>query len=819
MNVTGTYRLQMNADFTFADAQAVVPYVASLGVSHLYLSPILQAARGSMHGYDVVDHQHINAELGGREAFESLARAAKEHGLGIIIDVVPNHMAFVAPESDNIPLWEVLKDGRDASTAEWFDIDWRAGGGRIGLPILGEDLRTVLENGELSIDEIETPFAEGRTEWVIRYYDHVLPIAIGTEGDAKLGDTDAETVGAVLDRQHYRLASWREKDDVLNYRRFFEVDGLIAVRVELREVFDATHELLLELHRAGMIDGFRIDHPDGLADPRGYLDFLKAATKRGTPVWVEKILEGNENLPTDWATAGTTGYDGLRAIQAALADTAAEPVLTAEWRASGGDQTLADASEAAKRQVVAQSLGPELERLVRRAREVLPEHDADRLREAIAELLVSGEVYRAYLRADEKLSPDARRRLTDAFSRARESRPDLDAELLALVPLAVPDDEAAAPAIDFSVRLQQTWGPVMAKGIEDTVFYRYHRLVALNEVGGDPDDLEHGGPAVLHWWAERQSDSWPLGMTTLSTHDTKRSEDIRARLLAVAGDTEAWARLSELSRGAAEEMGIDAPSAHLVWQTVLGAGDIDHDRMEEYLRKALREAKMHTAWVDSDEEYEARVIAFADRIRSEGPLHEAIHQAVADNESAIRATILAAKTLQLTMPGVPDLYQGCEMVNLSLVDPDNRRAVDYERRNALLEALTRLGPAENADLDEEKLHITSTLLRLRKEAAPLFAAGASYTPLTTSTEHAVGFERATTASRIAAALGLAKARSLVTVVTRAPKRLELAGGFTDETVTVPEGEWTDVLTGAPVAGGEIRLAELLSRFPVAVLVQ
>ena len=390
MKVTGTYRLQLHSGFGFAEAESVVPYIANLGASHLYLSPILQAARGSTHGYDVVDHTRISAELGGREGFESLAAAAKAHGLGIIVDVVPNHMAFVAPESDNRPLWEVLRDGRDAPTAEWFDIDWRAGGGRLGLPLLGSDLESVLEAGELSIDRIEVPHSDGLTELVIRYHDHVFPVAIGTEGDASVGDTDAATLRTVLDRQHYRLASWRDKDDVLNYRRFFEVDGLIAVRVELKEVFEATHGLLIELHREGLIDGFRIDHPDGLADPGAYLDHLNAATKRGTPVYVEKILEGAENLPTDWACSGTTGYDGLRAVSAALVDTAAAPVVTAEWDASGGEHTVAEASETAKRQVVDASLGPEVERLTRRAREVLPDLEVERLRAAIVELLVSG---------------------------------------------------------------------------------------------------------------------------------------------------------------------------------------------------------------------------------------------------------------------------------------------------------------------------------------------------------------------------------------------------------------------------------------------
>ncbi|STD04243.1 Maltooligosyl trehalose synthase [Dermatophilus congolensis] len=820
MNVTGTYRLQLNADFGFADAEAVVPYLAALGVSHLYLSPVLQAAQGSMHGYDVVDHSRVNAELGGREALESLAAAAHERGLGVIVDVVPNHMAFVAPESANKPLWEVLRDGRDAPTAEWFDIDWRVGGGRLGLPILGDDLPAVLQAQEITLDRVELPCTDSRAEWVIRYFDHVLPIALGTEGEAWPGCADPEIVGAVLDRQHYRLASWRDKDSVLNYRRFFEVDGLIAVRVEIKEVFDATHALLLELHKAGVIDGFRIDHPDGLADPEQYLNNLAAATKRGTPIFVEKIIEGSEVLPEKWKCAGTTGYDGLRVVQAALVDTAAEAVITQQWRASGGDEDLAGASEAAKRQVVAQSLGPELERLTRRAREVLPERDPERLREAIAELLVSGEVYRAYLRADEKLSPDARRRLTEAFSAARANRPDLDDELVALVPLAVPDDESTAPAIDFSVRLQQTWGPVMAKGIEDTLFYRNHRLVALNEVGGDPDDLEHGSVQKLHIWAQHQVLNWPGGMTTLSTHDTKRSEDVRARILAIAGDTQGWEELSRLSRECAQEMGVDMPTAHLVWQTLVGVGDIDHERIQAYLQKAVREAKVHTSWVDGDEEYERRIVEFADKVRSGGALHEAIERIVEKNAQAIRAHVLGAKTLQLTMPGVPDVYQGCEVVNLSLVDPDNRRPVDYARRLGLLEALNRLGLGETPSLDEEKLHVTSRILKLRKDAPALFNGSSSYTPLTTNSEFVVGFERSTTAGRIAAAFGWAKSRNLVTIVSRAPQRLEAAGGFGESTVTLPEGTWHDVLTDdITYEGGHVRLADLLHRLPVAVLAQ
>ena len=478
MTVTGTYRLQLHEGFGFADAQAQLPYLASLGVSHLYLSPVLQAVPGSMHGYDVLDHTRVSQDLGGEEGLRALAAAARELDLGLVVDVVPNHMALVAPESANAPLWAVLREGRDAPTAHWFDIDWKSGGGRLGLPVLGGTLAETLEAGDLVLDELDG-------QPVIRYFEHVYPVALGTEGD---------DVAEVLARQHYQLASWRESDAMLNYRRFFEVDQLIAVRVELPDVFEATHRVLLALNHDGVIDGFRIDHPDGLADPEGYLTQLREATRPGTLIWVEKILEGSERLPTSWACDGTTGYDAMQAIQTALVDPATAPVLDRVWAEAGGQPDVERSVDASKRQVVDQSLGPEVERLTRRAREALPEQDPERLREAVVELLVAGEVYRAYVHPDERLSPLARKRIEDAFVGAVAARLDLEPELELLMRLAqVEGDDPAA--VDFAIRLQQTWGPVMAKGIEDTTFYRWHRLVALNEVGGDPAVLDHASTA------------------------------------------------------------------------------------------------------------------------------------------------------------------------------------------------------------------------------------------------------------------------------------------------------------------------------------
>ncbi|MEP7091722.1 MAG: malto-oligosyltrehalose synthase, partial [Nocardioidaceae bacterium] len=458
--MTATYRLQMHAGFTFADARTVVPYLSELGVTHLYLSPVLQAVPGSAHGYDVVDHTRVSEELGGRDGLVALAEDARQHGLGLVVDVVPNHMALVAPENTNAPLWEVLEHGRDAVHAHWFDVDWDALDQRIGLPVLGEPLDEVLAQGDLRLGE-----EDGGQ--VLRYHDHVFPVADGTWD----GDPDAD-VSDVLDRQHYRLACWRERDDFLNYRRFFDVDSLVAVRVEHPEVFEATHRVLLGLNHDGIVEGFRIDHPDGLADPTGYLAQLRAATRPGTAIWVEKILEGDEVLPA-WACDGTTGYDAAKAVSAALVDAAAAPALAAAWEATGGDPSLEDVVVASKREVVGTVLVPERRRLLRRAIEALPDADPERLGEALVEVLVACEVYRAYVRPGRPVDDVARRRLEDALSTARSRRPDLGVELEQLVGLAL--KPASDAAHDFAVRLQQTWGPVMAKGIEDTAFYRWHR--------------------------------------------------------------------------------------------------------------------------------------------------------------------------------------------------------------------------------------------------------------------------------------------------------------------------------------------------------
>src|SRR4051794_29799506 len=774
----------MHAGFTFADAEAVVPYLSELGVTHLYLSPVLQAVPGSQHGYDVLDHTRVNEELGGHDGLVALADTARRHGLGIVVDVVPNHMALVAPESSNAPLWDVLAHGRDAAHAHWFDIDWDALDQRIGLPLLGESLETVLANGELRLDE-----ADGAR--VVRYYDHVFPVADGTWDGSKDAD-----LTAILSRQHYRLAGWRERDEFLNYRRFFDVDSLIAVRVEEADVFEATHRVLLDLNHSGVVEGFRIDHPDGLADPEGYLAQLRAATRPGTAIWVEKILEGQEMLP-GWECDGTTGYDAAMAISAALVDGATAPALTEAWDGTGGDPSLEHTVAESKRLVVDEVLVPERRRLLRRAGGALPGEAPARLEGAVAELLVACAVSRAYVRPGHPVDEVARQRLEDAFETAGAARPDLKAELRQLVGLA---EEPSGPAGQgFAGRLQQTWGPVMAKGIEDTAFYRWHRLVGLNEVGGDPGLLDDASAEQLHEWAAHQQRHWPLGMTALSTHDTKRSEDVRARLLAVAGDAESWQRCTDAFTEVGRELGVDAPTAHLVWQTLVGVGPVSDERLEGYLVKAVREAKQRTSWLDPDEDYEDRVLELAFDANRPGELHALLTTAVDRNRDAVRAIALGQKLLQLTLPGVPDTYQGCEVVDLSLVDPDNRRPVDYDARRARLE---RVRDGGTRDLDDEKLLVTHKALTLRKEVRSAFGDLGDYQPLVGTSRHLVGFIRG---------------GDVAVLTTRAPKRLDVAGGWGDATITLPEGLWRDELTGALHSGPENRCAEVLDAYPVALL--
>ena len=796
--VVSTYRLQLQPGFGFDDAAATVPYLARLGVSHLFLSPVLQATPGSTHGYDVVDHTRVSADLGGQPAFDRLADAAHAAGLGIIVDVVPNHMAVPTPAHLNAKLWAVLRDGPHSPYARWFDVDWsmQSGTGHRALlmPVLGDRIGCCLERGEIEVDHhAGAP--------VLRYHDHVYPIR---------PDTQDLPLPELLDHQFYRLAYWRIADEELNYRRFFDIDTLAAIRVEDPAVFAASHDLLLRFHRDGKVDGFRIDHPDGLADPRGYFRRLARATD-GAWVTAEKILESEEELPADWPCAGTTGYDALWRIQGLFVDPDGAAPLLRMWTSRTGEpDRLGPVVEEAKRYIVDEVLAAEVVRLVELVTTIgeqdisLRDFTRRRLTRALTELLVAFDVYRAYVHPGEPPDATAVETLRAAAERAANAAPDLTDEIAFLTDAALGAHGSEALDDEFCVRFQQTTGPVMAKGVEDTAFYRWFPLVALCEVGA-PADRFGLAPEDFHVWAARAGIRHPAGMTTLSTHDTKRSEDVRARLCLLSELPQAWERtvtsLRDLTAARRPDL-LDRPTEYLLWQILLGAWPIEAERLVEFLTKATREAKRHTSWTQPDAAYDEAVTRFARDVLADPAVAEVVASFVETLAPYERANVLGQKLVQLTCSGVPDIYQGTELRQLSLVDPDNRRLVDYSARLDLLDRLD--AGAQPADLDAEKLLVTTTALRCRA-AHPQWFVGpdASYEALETTSPHAVGFLRS---------------GSVATVVTRLPAGLA-ANGWGAGTVEVPPGSWTDLLTGAQVDGGKVRLATLLARLPVALLVR
>ena len=648
----------------------------------------------------MVDHSRISAELGGEDGFRYLAGRLAVRGIGLVVDVVPNHMGLPAPEYLNRQLWSVLSGGQDSPHAHWFDIDWAAEGGRMMLPILPRPLRYCED--DLSIARLaEMPAAVAATEDdapVLRYQGHVLPLRAGTE---KLPMAD------LLAAQHYRLDSWRAAATDLNWRRFFDINSLIAIRVEEPDVFAATHGLLLGLVAEGLIDGLRIDHPDGLADPRGYLQQLATAAS-GSWIVAEKILASGEVLPADWPCAGTTGYDALAAAGALFTDPAGVAPLTDSYLTFAGPPAFAApdwtaTAWAARRETAGQALSAEVRRLARLIDRldspVLTSVPDDEVRVVLAELLAAFTVYRAYVVPGQPPPPASAASISAAAAVARRRLPGrlhAAADLIAALLLGRGIDAGLREVRDeLIVRFQQTCAAVQAKGVEDTAAYRYTRLISANEVGANPDQPAES-PARFHAMAGALSDDWPATMTTLSTHDTKRQEDVRARLAVLAEEHQRWA--TEVTAWHARALELvqvrppEPPTEYLLWQTLVGAWPIDDDRLIGYLRKAMREAKQTTSWTEPDSRYEAAAIGFARRAVADAEIAGRVADFVRSIEPAATANSLGAKLVQLTMPGVPDVYQGCELAGYALVDPDNRRSVDFACRQAMLATLDENAP-------------------------------------------------------------------------------------------------------------------------------
>ena len=809
------YRLQLTPESGFRAAATVAVYLARLGVTHLYVSPVFEAGRGSTHGYDVTDPTRLRSELGGEEEFVRLVERCRDLGLGIVVDFVPNHLAATC---ENAWWKDVLRHGRRSAFAGFFDIDWDAdANGKLVLPVLGEPLEDLLNDGRVRADP------EGAS---IRFDSLALPMAPGSGS----GEADVATV---VDRQWYRPVFWREGIRLVNYRRFFDINDLAGLRVEDPAVFDAVHVRLIELVKGGYVDGIRLDHVDGLREPGAYLRRLRREVG-DIPIWVEKILGRGEQLPGDWPVEGSTGYE----FAAALNGVFVQPGGLAEMERLYGRRPFKDHLFAKKLQAMDTLFEAELRRLAGglsrisiRGRPAAV--DEQELREAIRMVTAALPVYRTYVahggrsRADEAVLRSA---FDGAAARGLESDSAAARLLRAVLLGEMGQRRAGREVTEWVMSWQQLTGPVMAKGAEDSALYSYVTVASMNEVGGDPA----GGFVGLDAIGEvcgRNAARAPLSINTTSTHDTKRSEDVRARLNVISERPDEWARFFDDLRRAVERRAgrgasLGTEMELLVSECLVGAwppagletGGF-RDRLAAYGVKAAREAKERTSWLDPDREYEERVETWAGAavgavMADEGGRFAAYVASVAH---AGRVNSLAQVVVKLTSPGIPDIYQGTETWDYSLVDPDNRRPVDFDALVRMLDGLERPDVRREGRDRELKLFVTSRLLRARRERPDLFRSG-SYELLQTVGERAGNlYSFARTAGR----------EQVVTVVPRLvaseanPEEGALWGGTGIQTGTPAVVSWTNVLTGQTMTAGDdhgtLLAADLFSELPVAVV--
>jgi (1->4)-alpha-D-glucan 1-alpha-D-glucosylmutase len=831
-----TYRLQLSAAFTLDDAASVVPYLARLGASHAYCSPLLRARKGSTHGYDVVDHRAINPELGGEAAFERFVAALHAHGMGLVLDIVPNHMGVFG--DDNAWWQDVLAHGAQSRYARYFDIEWHPVNqdleGKVLAPVLGDHYGHVLERGELTRDGA-----------AVRYHGHRVPLRPGE------GPREGEDLHALLERQAYRLAYWRVAADEINYRRFFDVNDLAALRQEDEEVFEATHDTVLTLAALGKVDGLRVDHSDGLYDPAQYFARLQQGYARrggrGTLyVVAEKIAAHHERVPEGWAIAGTTGYRFAALANGLFVDRAARSRLERIWRSfTGVDEDFAEAAYRGRRAVLKSALAAELNMLatqlwrLARAERATRDFTLNALREALRDVVACLPVYRTYLAG----APGAqdRRYLDWAVARARRRGRAADVSVFDFVRAALLGMDGRS--LPLAMRFQQFSAAVAAKGVEDTAFYNWMPLASLNEVGGEPDQF---GITVraFHGASADRAARWPHTMLATSTHDHKRSADVRCRIDAISENPAAWRlalrRWSALNRAHHTKLEAGpAPSRadeYLLYQTLLGTLPEDgardeaglavwRERIAAYMLKAAREAKANTSWISPNEEYEQALAGFVRALLARvqpNPFLDDLRAQAAPLAWFGALNALALTLVKYASPGVPDLYQGSELTELTLVDPDNRRPVDFAQRLRLLDAFE--GTADPAPLaasatdGRAKLWVTWRMLQLRKRLPELFSAG-GYAPLEATGAqggHVVAFARPHASGTLIAVAGRLYLRMLGET-----GRLPTGAAWEDTSIALPAGVGSleNVLTGERLLAqdGRLSLARACARFPVAAL--
>ena len=891
--LTATYRVQMNHAFRFPDALGIVPYLHSLGVSHLYVSPILAARRGSMHGYDVADPTRVNPELGTEDDLRALAAALHERGMGLVVDIVPNHMG-TGPDN---PFWEdVLAHGERSRYARWFDIDWRGAPGhrKIVLPVLGDELDAVLTRGELRLDV-------GDSDKRLLYGQQSFPLDPGTltpEMQLALWDPEAitdptallastegrEGLRHLLEAQHYRLTFWRHAPTELNYRRFFDVNELVALRMEDPAVFAETHALVLRWVREGVVDGLRVDHVDGLADPLGYLQRLREAVGDAAfPIVVEKILSPGERLRADWPVQGTTGYEFLNDLEDVFLDGAGFDAIERCYRRMRRLPAAIGFGEFAWRGKTAMlkgALQPDVQRLVSlleplASAEGHGDWPAARLAEGLVQFMAALPVYRTYLDGRTAAACDDDRAVIECAMTEATRRGQATADVVGFIGAVLREGAGRGTAgegawLAFVQRLQQTSGPATAKGVEDTALYQYVPLASRNEVGGAPDRPLGDAVGRLHAANAERAARWPASLICTNTHDTKRSADVRARLDVVSElprewerHTRRWRRLNSRHRTVVNGRVVPEPNTeYLFYQTLVGlwpsprsgrrADDLPdrawraaaRERLERYMLKAVREAKVRTSWIDPDAAYEDGVRRFIGGVlepNEDAPFLADVARLVARIAPAAALVSLARVLVHLTAPGTPDVYQGDEDWNFALVDPDNRSPVDYGRRAESLAreagggrreapggdagratrgaSTAQAVAAPHAHLD--KLGLTATLLRARRDNSELFTSG-GYEPLLVD------------GARAGQLLAFGRAWGEVRAIVVAPRLLAQVAGtdgsepvaWGSTCVALPEGyrgrRWRSVLTGEELGAeetvaGTLPASLILHHPPLALL--
>lgn len=838
MRPESTYRLQFYKGFTFRDATAITPYLAALGITHAYASPYLKARRGSTHGYDVIDHCSLNPELGTREDYDAWMAALANHGMSHVLDIVPNHVGVAT--NDNAWWNDVLEKGRASKYADYFDITWEGSPrpemrDKVLLPVLGGPYGEVLEKGELKVEEF------GGKYWAA-YYDRRFPLSPESSGaisslseiNGRTGDSRSfDKLDQLLQAQHYRLAYWRDASEEINYRRFFDIKDLAALRQENPATFEETHRFVLGLVKAGKITGLRVDHPDGLYDPLQYLRRLREAAG-DVQITVEKILAPDEPLPEEWPVDGTTGYDFLNRINGLFVDPRGEGPLTELYESWTGDSTpFEEIVYRKKLLIVDRSFANELTMLSHLLDRIAQSDRRTRdftlrtLREALRQVVACFPVYRTYI-ADGKVRERDEKDIGAAIGLAIERNASIERRVFEFISdallLRTPDK---AIAQRFAAKFQQLTAPVTAKGIEDTAFYVYQRFVSLNEVGGDPA-VFGVSPGTVHAYLKDRQEKWPFGLSPLSTHDTKRSEDVRARLNVLSEIPSEWPAVVERWRevnGAlrTSPKSPDANEEYLIYQTVLGAwpmeGQIDEsfvERIKAYALKAMREAKVNTSWTAPDSAHEEAVARFITAMLANEKFVESLSAFAQRVSRWGMMNSLSQTLLRLTAPGVPDTYQGSELWDLSLVDPDNRRPVDYAKRAKMLDELPE-SPDEllRAPRDGRiKLFVTARALHCRQEYFGLFSRG-EYVPLGDG-EHYFAFLRRHEERQALVVVP----RFVSSMMGQGDSLIIPAESWGDRTIELPESlRVRNVFTGERMGlSRSLRLADILKDCPVGLFV-